>query len=62
MSGFGFGLLVVGGYYLLLIGADTIAAEAWLPPMPSAWLPNAVLAVVSILLVWRLDRAPSRRR
>lgn len=62
MSGFGFGLLVVGGYYLLLIGADTIAARAWLPLLAAAWLPNAVLAAVSILLVWRLDRVPPRRR
>ncbi len=61
MSGFGFGILVVGGYYLLLIGADTIVARAWLPALPAAWLPNIILAATSILLVWRMDRVPPRR-
>lgn len=61
MSGFGFGILVVGGYYLLLIGADTVAARAWLPAFPAAWLPNVILAAATILLVWRMDRVPPRR-
>lgn len=61
MSGFGFGILVVGAYYLLLIGADTVAAKAWLPAMVAAWLPNAVLAATAVLLAWRLDRVPPRR-
>jgi lipopolysaccharide export system permease protein len=61
MSGFGFGVLVVGGYYLLLIGADTVAARAWLPAPGAAWLPNAVLAAATILLVWRMDRGAPRR-
>lgn len=62
MSGFGFGVLVVGAYYLLLIGADTVSARAWLPPLASAWLPNAVLAGATILLAVRMDRLPPRRR
>ncbi len=61
MSGFGFGILVVGGYYLLLIGANSVAANAWLPMLAAAWLPNLILAVAAVLLAWRLDRMPPRR-
>ncbi len=61
MSGFGFGVLVVGAYYLLLIGADTVLARNWLPALAAAWLPNAVLAAATVLLVWRMDRVPPRR-
>lgn len=62
MSGFGFGVLAVGAYYLLLIGADTIAARAWLPAPAAAWVPNTVLAAATMLLVWRMDRGAPRRR
>lgn len=61
MSGFGFGVLAVGAYYLLLIGADTVASRAWLPAPAAAWLPNTILAAATILLVWRLDRVAPRR-
>ncbi len=61
MSGFGFGVLVVGAYYLLLIGADTVLARHWLPPLAAAWLPNTILAAATIVMVWRMDRLPPRR-
>lgn len=61
MSGFGFGVLVVGAYYLLLIGADTVAASGWLPAPAAAGLPNAILALATVLLVWRMDRVVPRR-
>jgi lipopolysaccharide export LptBFGC system permease protein LptF len=60
MGGFGFGILAVGAYYLLLIAADTIAARAWLPPPLAAWLPNAVLAAVTVGLVAMMDRGRPR--
>lgn len=60
MGGFGFGILAVGAYYLLLIAADAIAARAWLPPPLAAWLPTAVLAAVTVGLVVRMDRGRTR--
>jgi lipopolysaccharide export LptBFGC system permease protein LptF len=60
MGGFGFGILAVGAYYLLLIAADAIAARAWLPPPLAAWLPNAVLAAVTVGLVVVMDRGRPR--
>ncbi len=60
MGGFGFGILAVGTYYLLLIAADSFAAQTWLSAPVAAWLPNAVLAVVTIGLLITMDRV--RRR
>jgi lipopolysaccharide export system permease protein len=60
MGGFGFGILAVGAYYLLLIAADAIAARAWLPPPLAAWLPTAVLAAVTVGLVVMMDRGRPR--
>ena len=60
MGGFGFGILAVGAYYLLLIAADAIAARAWLSPPLAAWLPNAVLAAVTVGLVVMMDRGRPR--
>jgi len=56
IGGFAFGLLVVGGYYLLMIASDTVGLWEWVPPVSAAWLPNAVLIAVTGWLLWRLDR------
>jgi len=56
MGGFALGLLVVGGYYLLLIASDTVGMWEWVPPVSAAWLPNAVLIAVTGWLLLRLDR------
>jgi lipopolysaccharide export system permease protein len=60
MSGFAFGVLAIGAYYLLMVVADA-AARGGLPPLAAAALPNAVLAASVALLVWRLDRAGTSR-
>jgi lipopolysaccharide export system permease protein len=56
MGGFGFGILAVGAYYLLLIAADSAAARDWASLALAAWLPNTVLATVTIGLVLVMDR------
>ncbi|MFZ5862222.1 MAG: LptF/LptG family permease [Nitrospirota bacterium] len=56
LSGFAFGVLAIGAYYVLMIAADA-AARGWLPPLAAAALPNAVLAAGVVILLWRLDRA-----
>jgi lipopolysaccharide export LptBFGC system permease protein LptF len=56
MGGFGFGILAVGAYYLLLIAADSAAARDWASLALAAWLPNTVLAAVTIGLVLVMDR------
>ncbi|MBI3607405.1 MAG: LptF/LptG family permease [Nitrospirae bacterium] len=60
VGGFGFGILAVGVYYLLLIAADSFAARTWLSAPVAAWFPNAVLAMVTISLLITMDRV--RRR
>lgn len=55
MGAFGFGLLAVGGYYLVLLGADSLAVHTSMPPLPAAWLPNLALALVAVALVLRMD-------
>jgi lipopolysaccharide export system permease protein len=55
ISGFAFGVLAIGAYYLLMVVADA-AARGWLPPLAAALLPNAVLAACVAFLLWRLDR------
>lgn len=61
MSGFAFGVLTIGAYYLLMVGADAVAARGWLPILAVACLPNAILAAAAAVLVWRMDRPPSPR-
>ncbi|MFZ5876500.1 MAG: LptF/LptG family permease [Nitrospirota bacterium] len=56
ISGFAFGVLAIGAYYLLMVVADA-AARGGLPPLAAAALPNVVLAASVVILVWRLDRA-----
>jgi lipopolysaccharide export LptBFGC system permease protein LptF len=56
MSGFAFGVLAIGAYYLVMVGADAVAARGWLPALAAASLPSAILASTAAVLVWRMDR------
>jgi lipopolysaccharide export system permease protein len=56
MSGFAFGVLAIGLYYLVMVGADAVAARGWLPALAAASLPSLLLASAAAVLVWRMDR------
>lgn len=48
-------LVLVGLYYNLHIICGEIGAKGWLPPMASAWAPNALYLLIGLILYWRLD-------
>lgn len=48
-------LVLVGLYYNLYIICGEVGARGWLPPMASAWAPNALYIALSLILYWRLD-------
>jgi len=54
--GFGLTIVVLVAYYILLSLTLTLGQGGRLPPVPAAWLPDAVLAAVGVALVWMADR------
>jgi len=51
---FGFVFLIVGAFYLLFIGAETLSLQGFLPPEIAMWLPNLILATIGTILTIRL--------
>ena len=51
---FGIAFLIVGIYYLLLLGAETLALRGYLPPAISLWIPNAVFGSLGLIMTYRL--------
>lgn len=47
-------ILVVGVYYLLLIGFQALSIQNVLPPEIAMWTPNAILGLVGLLLTYKL--------
>jgi len=59
-SGLVLGLLAAFAYYALGAAAESLALADRLTPASAPWLPNAVAAVASLVLVWRgRNRIPS---
>ncbi|NMB76065.1 MAG: YjgP/YjgQ family permease, partial [Myxococcales bacterium] len=52
-------LLSVAGYYLLLRMGDALAHGGRLSPAAAAWLPDALLAVLVGMRLWRVERSRS---
>lgn len=50
----GIAILIVGVYYLLLIGAQGLSLEGLINPAIGMWLPNIIFAIAGIFLTYRL--------
>ncbi|MBM3244745.1 MAG: YjgP/YjgQ family permease [Candidatus Omnitrophica bacterium] len=51
---FGLAFLIVGAFYLLLIGAETLALQGYLDPTLAMWLPNIILGAIGVILTLKL--------
>jgi len=51
---FGFVFFIVGAFYLLFIGAETLSLQGILPPEIAMWLPNLILATIGTILTIKL--------
>jgi len=51
---FGISFLVVGVYYLLLLGAEALSLEGLVNPAVAMWIPNAVLGAIGLLLTYKI--------
>lgn len=52
--GFAISLLLILGYYLLLLGGQALALQGIVPAAPALWLPNAILLIVGLSLLYRI--------
>lgn len=51
---FGFSVMIVGVYYLLFIGAETLSLQEIINPALAMWLPNIILGVIGAFLTIKL--------
>ncbi|MEK7578664.1 MAG: LptF/LptG family permease [Patescibacteria group bacterium] len=51
---FGLAFLIVGVYYLLLIGFESLSLQGHLPPAISIWMPNIIFSILGILMLLKL--------
>jgi len=51
---FGIAFLIVGIYYLMLLGSEALALEGHLNPALAMWLPNIILGTIGTILTYRL--------
>lgn len=51
---FGLAFLIVGMYYLMLMGAEALSLQAKLAPALSMWLPNIILGLIGLILTLKL--------
>ncbi len=51
---FGIAFLIVGVYYLLLIGSEALSMQGYANPMIAMWIPNAILGTIGAILTYRL--------
>ncbi len=50
----GMAFIVVGIYYLFLLGAEALSRQGILPPSLALWIPNMVFGSLGIILTYRL--------
>jgi lipopolysaccharide export LptBFGC system permease protein LptF len=43
-------------YYILMTAADNIGKTGKLHPVLAAWMPNLVLGLIMVILIWRAAR------
>jgi len=51
---FSIAFLIVGVYYLLLIGSEAISLQGYLNPKLAMWIPNILLGLIGLILTFRL--------
>jgi len=51
---FGIAFLVVGVYYLMLLGSEALGLQGHLNPAFAMWLPNIILGVIGTVLTYKL--------
>jgi lipopolysaccharide export LptBFGC system permease protein LptF len=51
---FGIAFIIVGIYYLLLIGSEALSLQGYINPEIAMWLPNIILGIAGIILTYRL--------
>jgi len=52
----GLSVLIIFAYYVILNWSRLMGERGMLPPLPAAWLANAVTVIVGLLLLWRSPR------
>ncbi len=51
---FGIAFIIVGIYYLLLIGSEAVSLQGYITPEIAMWIPNIILGVAGTILTYRL--------
>ncbi len=51
---FGIAFLIVGVYYLLLIGSEALSLQGYLNPEIAMWIPNIILGTSGAILLYKL--------
>ncbi len=51
---FGIAGLIVGVYYLLLLGSEALSLQGYLDPSFALWIPNIIFGTIGTLLAYRL--------
>lgn len=51
---FGIAFLIVGVYYLLLLGVKSLSLQGHLDPAIAMWIPNIILGIIGVILTYRL--------
>jgi lipopolysaccharide export LptBFGC system permease protein LptF len=51
---FGIAFLIVGVYYILLMGSEALSLQGYLTPQVAMWIPNTVMGAIGLLLTFRL--------
>ncbi|MDD5506483.1 MAG: LptF/LptG family permease [Candidatus Omnitrophica bacterium] len=51
---FGIAFIIVGIYYLLLIGSEAMGLQGYIDPKIAMWIPNIILGLVGLILTVRL--------
>jgi len=51
---FGIAFMIIGVYYLLLMGSEALSLQGNVSPLIAMWLPNIILGVIGLILTYRL--------
>jgi len=51
---FGIAFIIVGIYYLLLIGSEAVSLQGYITPEVAMWIPNMILGAIGTILTYRL--------
>lgn len=61
LASFAPGIIVIFAYYVMMYGAEAMAKGALVPAHLAMWLPNIVLGLVGLALLWWRSRSVERR-